>query len=383
VFFSFFDGERGRDTPTATNKQERRKRKKNMAESNGPNLVVLVAIALLFLGGAFVFTNTRPDPSAPVFHLLHSIQENTVHLKEQLEAAHKINADFQEKSGKDLMAAAKTRIDAEATLLAQKINNIKDSIVAMIPQQLVCECPDQDMFRAQELHSFFQVRNAALYSIANQEIKKNCPYVEAAELYNLKPEQLQPYGSKGPRLIEFGSKYGIRTMVETGTWYGGTTSECRPHFDQLYTIELSLELYRQVSPSFANSNVKALQGDSSEVLRDVVLPELKGPTIFWLDGHYSSTGTARGSVDSPIYSELMLILTHPLASKFLLVIDDMRLFRGYTPECMLKSSEETQCYPSVADIAEIFCAYQSHHKMSIKVENDAFIAIGGDLQAKK
>jgi len=113
------------------------------------------------------------------------------------------------------------------------------------------------------------------------------------------------------------------------------------------------------------------------------LPELKDSTLFWLDGHYSSTGTARGKVDTPIFYELMHILSHPLASKFLLVIDDQRLFRGYTPECMLKSSEEAQCYPSVSDIAEIFCAFQSHTKMTIKVENDALIAIGGDLIKSK
>jgi len=354
-----------------------------MSNTEGPNLAVMVAISLVFMGGAFLLTNTRPDPSSPVLNLLLSSKDHTSKLKDQIENAHKIQSQLLLTMGKGIVDDEKVRIQEDDNLIASKITYIKNEIAAMLPPPVSCQCQDQDMYRAQELHSFATVRNAALYSIALPEIKKNCPYVEAFELQNLSDDKLQPYNEKSQRLIRFGDTYGIRTMVETGTYYGGTSSDCSSHFDKLYTIELSKELFDRVSPAFAGTKVQAFNGDSSEVLKEKVLPFLQDSTIFWLDGHYSSTGTARGSVDTPIFSELMQILTHPLASKFILVIDDMRLFRGYTPECMLKSSEDTQCYPSISDIAEIFCAYQSTTKMTVKVEGDALIAIGGDLKAKK
>ena len=47
---------------------------------------------------------------------------------------------------------------------------------------------------------------------------------------------------------------------------------------------------------------------------------------FWLDGHYSGPGTARGSVVTPILRELEIIAPRYKAANDLILIDDARLF---------------------------------------------------------
>jgi len=261
------------------------------------------------------------------------------------------------------------------------ISDIRSVIEILKKPPLVCHCNAQKLYRENEIGQFRKQRSLVLAKIAQESMSQQCPYLERMEAKNIPDSDLVPYQYKAPRLIEFGRKYAINVMVETGTWQGSTTFECFPHFKRQYTIELSHDLWAALQPAMKQRpSIKSLEGDSSVVLRDQVLPELDEPTIFWLDGHYSSTGTARGNVDSPIFYELTHILQHSLASKFIIIIDDMRLFKGYVPECQKYHSDQVQCYPSIHEIGEIFCAFQTNHRMSIQVTQDAIIAIGGDLK---
>src|SRR3990167_3220711 len=69
---------------------------------------------------------------------------------------------------------------------------------------------------------------------------------------------------------------------------------------------------------------RILPGKVKKVLREG-LGRLQ--ILFWLDAHYSGTGTARGRKDTPIARELKAILTHRVRNH-IIIIDDARLFNG-------------------------------------------------------
>ena len=56
-----------------------------------------------------------------------------------------------------------------------------------------------------------------------------------------------------------------------------------------------------------------------------VVNELNGDTIFFLDGHYSSGNTAKGTKDCPLLEELSIINRY-FKYEGLIIIDDLRLF---------------------------------------------------------
>jgi hypothetical protein len=136
-----------------------------------------------------------------------------------------------------------------------------------------------------------------------------------------------PRHYKRSLLREAGRRFGIRTLVETGTWHGGTVEALRRDFDRIVSVELDVALHQAARERFANdANVTLLQGDSGAVLPRV-LAELREPAVFWLDAHYSAGDTARGELETPVQDEVFALLDHPVRSHVVL-IDDARLFVG-------------------------------------------------------
>jgi hypothetical protein len=130
----------------------------------------------------------------------------------------------------------------------------------------------------------------------------------------------------------------IRVFVETGTYYGDTLAALRNTFDELHSIELDRGLYRQAVTRFArDSRIKLWHGDSGDMLAHVV-QAIYRPALFWLDGHYSGEGTARGILCTPISRELAHIGRHALKDYHLIIIDDARSFDG------------TDNYPTVEEL---------------------------------
>ena len=80
------------------------------------------------------------------------------------------------------------------------------------------------------------------------------------------------------------------------------------------------------------SNISVLHGDSSEVLKEVV-QQLGRPAIFWLDGHYSGGGTAKGRIAAPLAQELKVIASSPI-KEHVIVIDDSSDF------CLKEGNEQ-------------------------------------------
>ena len=131
--------------------------------------------------------------------------------------------------------------------------------------------------------------------------------------------------------------FGLTILVETGTYYGDMIETMKGHFNQIYSIELSLELYKRAMRRFhGDARIKLIQGDSGSELKKV-LNEINQPALFWLDGHYSAGITARGIKDTPIYEELNHIF-NTQQTGHVIVIDDARCF-GSDP-----------AYPTIEDL---------------------------------
>jgi hypothetical protein len=82
------------------------------------------------------------------------------------------------------------------------------------------------------------------------------------------------------------------------------------NFTKIISIELSDKYFKMASNKFAfNDNVSIIHGDSAEVLVSI-MPKIKNPCLFWLDGHYSGGDTAHGKNETPIIEELKAILSH-------------------------------------------------------------------------
>lgn len=137
-----------------------------------------------------------------------------------------------------------------------------------------------------------------------------------------------PQAYKIATLKKYAQKYNTGCFIETGTLYGDTTAAVAPLFIRAYTIELDKRLYDSAKQRFASlPNVEPLQGDSGEVLREL-LKKVDMPTLFWLDGHWSGGITAKGEIETPVKKELRAIFAHALKDKHVVLIDDARCFDG-------------------------------------------------------
>jgi len=134
-----------------------------------------------------------------------------------------------------------------------------------------------------------------------------------------------PQEIKQSTVKHYQKRFGPQVFVETGTYLGDMVAAVMLRFRQIYSVELSPELYERARKRFAAyQNVHISHGDSSEVLSGI-LSEIAEPCLFWLDGHFSGGITARGTVDFPILGELECIREHKIKNHVIL-IDDARLF---------------------------------------------------------
>jgi hypothetical protein len=140
-------------------------------------------------------------------------------------------------------------------------------------------------------------------------------------------------------LLDYARTYGLKVFVETGTYYGDMVAAMKPFFDEIYSIELSSELFAISQRRFrADRHVHLVHGDSATEVEHVV-KRIDRSALFWLDGHFSAGVTAKGSKDTPVFEEL----AHIFAAGHLphvVVIDDARCF-GTNPE-----------YPTLEELLE-------------------------------
>ena len=164
-----------------------------------------------------------------------------------------------------------------------------------------------------------------------------------------------PHAVKQKVIEEYQKKHKCYYFVETGTFMGDMIEAHKRSFEQLYTIELSNELFLKATKRFENDkNVSVYSGDSGKVLY-LVLNKIKSSAIFWLDGHYSEGITAKGDKECPIFEELNSIFSSKKLNHILL-IDDARCFVGVGD------------YPTIIELEQYVKSKDNRYKM--KVEND-------------
>ena len=162
-----------------------------------------------------------------------------------------------------------------------------------------------------------------------------------------------PHRIKQQILEGYAANFGTRILIETGTFMGDMLYAMKSHFDRLISIELSPELANKAKTRFIKfSQIEILNGDSGKMLKSV-LQDISQPTLFWLDGHYSSGVTARADLDTPIVAELQTIFSHPVDNHVIL-IDDARLFNG------------TDDYPTIPELQAMVQKLKPDYSLSVR-----------------
>jgi hypothetical protein len=150
--------------------------------------------------------------------------------------------------------------------------------------------------------------------------------------------------SRSPHLLkqkvvrEYGEKFKLRTLVETGTYYGEMVAAMKNRFDHIYSIEYVPALAERAMRKFArDEHVRIFCGDSRVVMPEV-LALLAGPALFWLDaGYYGWVGIR--SNEQRLSAELEMILSHP--HPHMILLDDAR---GLTGRDGIPSVDDVKAY---------------------------------------
>ena len=149
--------------------------------------------------------------------------------------------------------------------------------------------------------------------------------------YAMRPTIPPPHAFKVALVGDYARRHELRLLIETGTFEGEMARRCRHVFRQIVTIELDPELAERAARRLRRfPNIRVVQGDSASWLRKL-LGEVSEPALFWLDGHYSGPGTARGASDTPLAAELQAIASHPVRGHVVLIDDARELGRGDYP----------------------------------------------------
>jgi hypothetical protein len=137
---------------------------------------------------------------------------------------------------------------------------------------------------------------------------------------SLRSRREHRYALKRRLLRETAREYGLRVLIETGTYMGETAWALRRDFDRIETVELEPTLARLAGIRFRRTkNVRVHEGDSATVLPRI-LATLDAPALFWLDAHPSTDRTARGG-PIPLRSEIAAIAAHHVEGHVVLVDD--------------------------------------------------------------
>ena len=156
---------------------------------------------------------------------------------------------------------------------------------------------------------------------------------------------------------KYSKEYGINNLIETGTYLGGMIYSQLPFFESISSVELSDELYKKACIEFERyPQVHLYHGDSGNLLSRMIdeIDNKESGITFWLDGHYSGEGTARGSINTPVVDEIKQIYNSRV-SKTCILIDDARCFGD-------------NGYPTINEIEEL--AYKLWNNAKVQVYDD-------------
>jgi hypothetical protein len=163
-----------------------------------------------------------------------------------------------------------------------------------------------------------------------------------------------------PKLMHALQGLGVyRNFVETGTFKGDTAEMAARHFERVFTVEASPELFKDIERRFNDNNqVHAAIGDAPAWLAKLQ-PQLQGSSIYWLDAHWCQADNTSGETSQcPLIAELEAIAG--LAENDIILIDDARLFTATPPP-----PHEISSWPKFTEIVRRLFALSSRHQLSI------------------
>lgn len=89
------------------------------------------------------------------------------------------------------------------------------------------------------------------------------------------------------KFLDIKNKYGITTVIETGTYHGRTTEWFSRNFDLVHTVEVKPEHYEVALEKLSElSNVNTNLKSSPEFLKEVLQSVDEKRTIIFLDAHW-------------------------------------------------------------------------------------------------
>lgn len=139
------------------------------------------------------------------------------------------------------------------------------------------------------------------------------------------PER-SPHLVKQRTVLEYARRYGLRVLVETGTYYGEMVAAMKNHFDAVHSVEYDSRLAERAQKKFARyGHIHIHEGDSQRVVPEI-LRSLQQPALFWLDAGYYGWAGLEGD-KRRLTSEFEAILRHPVAGHVILM-DDARGLNG-------------------------------------------------------
>jgi hypothetical protein len=135
-----------------------------------------------------------------------------------------------------------------------------------------------------------------------------------------------PHLLKQRTVRDYAQRYGLRVLVETGTYYGEMVVAMKNRFNEIYSVEFDSQLAQRAAKKFSRwPHLHILEGDSQKVVPEL-LKSLQQPTLFWLDAGYYGWAGLHGN-EQRLTSELEAILSHSI-QKHVVLMDDARGLNG-------------------------------------------------------
>lgn len=137
------------------------------------------------------------------------------------------------------------------------------------------------------------------------------------------------FGVLKEMVLGLAAQAGIKNFVETGTYQAGTAVWAAGQFQQAYTIEAAKPLYDAAVEKFGTvPNLHFHFGDSRSCL-EKIQQSLDGPTLYWLDAHWSGGVTFGEGAECPLLNEIEKV--NQGSPDSIILIDDARLFLSPPP----------------------------------------------------
>jgi hypothetical protein len=139
------------------------------------------------------------------------------------------------------------------------------------------------------------------------------------------PER-SPHLLKQRTVREYAERYGLRVLVETGTYYGEMVAAMKNRFDAIYSVEFDHRLAERAKRKFArHAHIHIFEGDSQKVVPEL-LKQIQEPALFWLDAGYYGWAGLQG--DKQRLTTEMDAILHDQDKQHIVLMDDARGLNG-------------------------------------------------------